>query len=439
MRNIRGNLSFMSLMDLIQWAHNSTRSGTLIISEQGHIKKFYFQDGKIIFVWSECRGERIVDFLRLESAISQQKLDDNISDAKSLGLPFIGYLIAEQIINKEKLEEIITLVAQSALTDALKWESGEFEFIDELPSFVVNGPVKVDSTLLLMKSTQDFDEHHLHKTVDQYNILDEIKFNISEGNIELPPIPDIIQQIHEKIEDPTASIDKIVDCITDQILVSKILRICNSPYYRNVSRVSTLKEAVVLIGLKSLLSIVTVHALSCFSPRNSDEIRKVLRHSLVCGMIARQIARDMGNNYELAFMCGMLHDIGKTVMLDMLYDYMLSAELKAKIIEDHHTEIGCLLAKKWNFSEDIQECIRYHHLPDQATINRSMTEIIYLANQMTLTSDQPGSTGEIFLNMAQSNSYSDVNLKNIDMQKVGVSNLLENSKSMDRDAWDIIG
>jgi HD-like signal output (HDOD) protein len=81
----------------------------------------------------------------------------------------------------------------------------------------------------------------------------------------------------------------VAECITDQILVTKILRICNSPFYRSMGKVSSLREAVVRIGFKSLLSIVTVHALSSFSPRNVDEIRKVLQHCLVCAMIARQM------------------------------------------------------------------------------------------------------------------------------------------------------
>jgi putative nucleotidyltransferase with HDIG domain len=439
MRSIRGHISLMSLMDLIQWASNSTRSGTLAISEQGQQKKFYFQEGKLIFVWSDCRGERIVDFLRLESAISQQDLDNSITDAKYLGLPFIGYLISEKILTAEALQQILAQVAQAALTDALKWESGEFEFIDELPSSVVNGPVKLDSTMLLIESAKAFDETQLEKKVNIERIIDEIRTNITEGNIELPPIPDIIAQIQEKIDDPNASIDKIVDCITDQILVSKILRICNSPYYRNASKVSTLKEAVVLIGLKSLMSIVTVHALSCFSPRNSDEIRVILRHSLVCGMIARQIARDMGVNHEMAFMGGLMHDIGKTVMLDMLYDYMLSPEIKTRVIEDHHTEIGCMLAQKWNFSEEMLECILFHHNPEKAVANQKLVEVIYLANLMTHTSDQPGSAGELFLSMDQFNRCLEENITSIDIEQVNVNSLLKDVDNLDRSAKDILG
>jgi len=439
MRSMRGHLSLVPLMDLIQWAGNNKRSGTLELSDQGNHKKFYFQNGKIIFVWSECKGERIVDFLRLESSMSQQELQDNIEDSKSLGLPFIGYLISEQIISRDKMEGIIRMVAQTAIADALKWQTGEFEFLDDVPSFVLNGPVKLDTTQLLMESAKKFDETGLEKAVDVDHIIEEIRNNIIKGNIELPTIPDIIQKIHEQTENPKASIDEIINCITDQILVSKILKICNSPYYRNASNVSTLKEAVVLIGLKSLQSIVTVHALSSFSPRNADGIRKVLQHSLVCGMLARQVARDMNSNFELAFMCGLLHDIGKTILFDLLHDYMLSPELRAKIIEDYHTEIGSLLAKKWNFSEDIQESIRFHHAPQQATINRSMVEIVHLANIMAHSSDQSGSTEEMFLRMALATQHSNSSISSINIQQDQVNNLLEQVENLELDAWEIVG
>jgi putative nucleotidyltransferase with HDIG domain len=438
LRTLHGHLKFISIMDLIQWAGNSKRSGTLVVSCNGQNKKFYFQDGKVIFVDSGLDNERIIDFLMLETPLNKQEIQDKISVANSLGLPFISYLIADNIFSKEIINKIIRQIAQSAVTDVMKWLSGEFEFIDNLPSTVLNGPIELDSTLLLMESANKFDELLMERTLDTNLVADEIKTNIMTGNINLPVIPDIIQQIQEKIEDPNASIGKIVDCITDQILVAKIFQICNSPYYKKANKISTLKEAVVLIGLKSLLSIVAVHALSSFSPKNSGEVRKVLGHSLVCGMIARQIARDMSGNFELAFICGLMHDIGKTIMLDMLDDYMLSLGLRAKIMEENHTEIGYLLAKKWNFGEDIQECIRYHHSPDKASINRSMVELVYLANTMTHTSDQPGTSGEIFLSMAQCNSYSEQKQRKIEIKQESVDKQIGEMKNMYKDAWDFL-
>ncbi|HIJ88489.1 MAG TPA: HDOD domain-containing protein [Desulfuromonadales bacterium] len=433
---MHGSLTLISLVDLVQWAGNSKRSGTLVLSYDGQDKKLYFQDGKVTFIGSESENERIIDFLLLESTLSQQEIHEKKSVSDTLGLPFIGYLITENIISKEIMEKIILQIARSAVTEVMKWPSGEFEFTDELPGFVLNGPIELDSTLLLMESAVTFDDYRLGNSVDTHLIADELKNNIMNGTIDLPPIPDVIQQIQDRIEDPYASIEKIVDCITDQILVANILRICNSPHYRTTTTIYSIKEAVVHIGLKSLMSIVAVHALSSFSPQNADEVRKVLKHSLACGIISRQIAYDLRGNFEQAFISGLLHDIGKTIMLGMLNDYMLSPELRARVIKDYHTEIGYLLAKKWNFGEDIQECIRYHHSPDNATINRSLVEIVSTADAMAHTSDQPGSQGEIFLSMAQCRDYSDSHVNSVEIHEETAHKQVEKVTNQYKDAWD---
>ena len=107
----------------------------------------------------------------------------------------------------------------------------------------------------------------------------------------------------------------------------------------------------------------------------------VLQHCLVCGMIARQIAQDLRLDHEQAFICGLLHDIGKTVMLDMLHDYTLTEEIREQLIGEYHAEIGYLLARKWNFDEFIQNSIRYHHFPERAGEDAGLVEIVYPVRQ----------------------------------------------------------
>ena len=182
---------------------------------------------------------------------------------------------------------------------------------------------------------------------------------------------------------------------------------------------STLRDAILFIGFKSLVSIVTVHALSSFSPRNVGEIRNVLQHCLVCGMIARQIAHDMRGNYEQAFVCGLLHDIGKTVMLNMLAEYILSDEAREKLIKDHHAEIGYLLARKWNFDEIIQSSIRFHHTPEHAGEYRNLVEMVYLSNIMTYSG-------------CQMDTISGAAISCIDMKQINVAELIERVESLDK-------
>ena len=425
MRKFKGNLSLMPIADLIQWADNSKRSGTLVLNQHGRQKKFYLQDGKIIFFWSDCEGEHFANFLKECSGISQDELDKAFADSELLGLPFIGYLLSEKVFSEDELEDILRNAAEVVLTSALKWDTGVFEFIDDLPKFVLNSPLRLNSIKVLLESVRHFDENRLGNEVDAEMVLNEIREQIQEGNFELPPIPDVMLQIADKIDNPTISMDEIIECITDQILVSKILRICNSPYYGQRGHVSTLKAAVVFIGLKSLMSIITVHAMSSFSPRNSKEIKKVLKHCLVCAMIARQITRDMGGNYELAFICGLLHDIGKTILLDMLGDYMLLPEARDKLIEENHAEVGYLLADKWNFGADIKEVIRYHHAPERAVENVNLAEVISLSNAMADLNSQP-------------EDVMDMTFTSLELSQISVDDLLDQVDRLDYEADQIV-
>jgi len=182
---------------------------------------------------------------------------------------------------------------------------------------------------------------------------------------------------------------------------------------------------VLFIGLKSLMSIVTVHAISSFSPRNDKEIKKVLQHCLVCGMIAREITRDMGGNSEQAFVCGLLHDIGKTVLLDMLSDYMLLPDERERLIDEHHAEVGYLLAEKWNFGSDVKDVIRYHHSPEQSVAHSALAEVINLSNAMADLNHQP-------------EEITDMTFTSLELSQISVDDLLEQVDRLDHEACEIV-
>ena len=165
--------------------------------------------------------------------------------------------------------------------------------------------------------------------------------------------------------------------------------------------------------------------MSSFSPRNEEEIKKVLQHSLVCGMIARQITRDIRGNFELAFICGLLHDIGKTILLDMLCDYKLQPIEKERLIKENHAEVGYLLAKKWNFGDDIKAVIRYHHTPEHATGYFEITEVVSLANTMAHLNAHPIEKIEM-------------SFPNLDLPQASIDDLLEKVVLFDHEADDIL-
>jgi putative nucleotidyltransferase with HDIG domain len=382
MRNIKGKLGVMSIPDLIQWIESSRRSGTLMLSQHTSHKKFYFQNGEMIFVWSDKEGERFWHYIEGETSLSVTELKEKFKDSGKLEIPLLSYILIEKLIDKDRLEFILTVILKTALTDALKWEAGIFEYVDFLPTEVLNGPIKISSSSVLMDSIVKFDETDQINSVNTDHIINEIMEHIRNGITLLPPIPDIMKQIFEKINDPNITVAEVVDKITDQLLIAKILKISNSTYFSRAENINTLHKAITYIGFKSLLSIVTIHSLSSFSPNNVNDIRKILRHSLLCGIIAKELAGYIGENRETAFLCGMLHDIGKTILIDLVGTYNITAEAKSAIIRENHAEIGFLLAKEWGFSDEIQEVIQWHHDPEKANTSDQLVNLIHLADMI---------------------------------------------------------
>lgn len=387
-RSIEGSLSLMPLADLIQWIETSKKSGTLIASHEDCTRRFFFQNGRLIFVWCDREGERLYEAIRDQFGLPMERILDALKQAEQLGISFVGLLSSEEGIPLERLGGLITTLAEKSLTTSLAWRAGHFRFNDFLPAAVLCGPVNIKPMQVLLDSTVQIDEARLTEQSSLDPVLNEVYELIRKGAIDIPPLPTEMQLLMEKINNPSLTIEQIVECLTDPLLVSKILRVCNSSFYSRRGKVDTLRDAVVYMGLKSLMSIITVNALSGFAPHHAEQIEQILHHSMMVGMIAKQLARDMGGNHDQAFVCGLLHDIGWIVMLEMLSKYDLDKEKRDRLMREHHETLGALVAKKWNFTEEIQEVIKYHHNPDKAQGYKTLVQTIYLADLLA-KNEQP--------------------------------------------------
>lgn len=392
-RFIEGSLSLMPITDLIQWIDSSKRSGTLVASNEELTRRFFFQYGSLIFLWGDQEGESLCMELSNGTGLAVEKVLEAIRQSEQLGISFLGFLSSEEGIPIERLTSLMASIAERYLSASFSWKAGHFRFVELIPPTVLCSPIILNPSQMLMESAVQYDETNLDQEASLDPVLDEVFDLIRKGSIEIPPIPTDMQVLMNRISNTDLSVEEIIECIHDPLLVSKILRICNSSYYGHRNKISTLREAVVYMGLKSLVSIVTVHAMSGFSPRNAEQVKVILHHSMMVGMIAKELARNVGANHEQAFICGLLHDIGWIVMLELLAGYDISRERRDKIIREHHCTLGYLVAKKWNFSEDIQEVIRYHHTPDASQEYRNLLEIVNSADQLAKNEITPEELG----------------------------------------------
>ena len=207
----------------------------------------------------------------------------------------------------------------------------------------------------------------------------------------LPTLPPIVSKLNEMVndQDVTASrLGKIIE--KDQVLTAKLLKMVNSSFFGFPQRISTIPNALVLLGFNVIKTLIVTS--SIFEVMQASDV-KLFEHSLGCAAAAGIIARRRGiKNPEEVSTAGLIHDLGKIVMRAEFpeeYDRILAAakerqvsvrEVEHEIIGMGHGEIGGLLASKWNLPESLVLPVKFHHRPEKAGEYRDITAIIHFSD-----------------------------------------------------------
>ena len=152
MASIKGDLSVMPLTDILQWIDLTNKTGTLTISHLGTEKKIYIEKGKIVYVSSNKEGERLGEFILKESKLDATIIKSALIQSQTMKIPFTQRLIELKYFTTEDLTNIIVNYAKCLLRDAISWNEGWFEFIqDIIPVYVIKGPIKLNTSALIFE------------------------------------------------------------------------------------------------------------------------------------------------------------------------------------------------------------------------------------------------------------------------------------------------
>lgn len=217
---------------------------------------------------------------------------------------------------------------------------------------------------------------------------------------DLPTLPHVVSQILEKTRDNDANLGEVVSIIsTDQALVSTLLKLVNSAFYGFSRRITTLKQAITLLGFKSVRNVVVnCGVVGIFRKRtfNNHYRFRLWDHSVCCAVAARILAEMKGYRAkEEAFTAGLLHDIGKVVIdqyapkdsAAIMRRVEAGAEPRAAEIEVlgvDHTEVGAWIAERWHLPKTLCWVIEHHHDPEAPEIpgDRTLLRLIATANAL---------------------------------------------------------
>lgn len=214
----------------------------------------------------------------------------------------------------------------------------------------------------------------------------------------IPTLPTVYATLSDAIEDPRVTTGKLSEIISaDQASAFKILKIANSSFYSFRGNIETISKAIFHLGFSEVRNIVfAISVMNLFSKDKRHPNFSPLdlwAHSIAVGIITRMIGEGIGDKkLENYFLAGILHDIGKIILLEYEYEGYARVlrlvdsekcsmnEAETEIFGFDHTWVGFELAKKWKLPEVIQNTVLYHHLTIPGREKDKLVSSVYLAN-----------------------------------------------------------
>ncbi len=192
----------------------------------------------------------------------------------------------------------------------------------------------------------------------------------------------------------------------DPGLTANVLKLANSAYFGVPSKIGSLNQAVILLGVKRLIQLVVASCVSSIMDKSVAGYDwpsgNLWRHSIAVSIASEALVKGKKRvKTEDVFTPALLHDVGKLV-LGSFVDQELEAihTLAAKgipfvvaenmILGTDHAEIGARILANWNLPAEVINAVRWHHDPDSPDASSMQMDVIYLANILCQTPDTSG-------------------------------------------------
>ncbi|MBA4390200.1 MAG: histidine kinase [Syntrophus sp. (in: bacteria)] len=244
----------------------------------------------------------------------------------------------------------------------------------------------------------------------------------------LPTIPKVLKKLLVVIENPRVSLNEISNFISsDPALTIKVLKMVNSPVYGFPGRISSVNQAVILLGLtvvRGLLLGVSVFELM------QKTMLGLWEHSLGTAIVSRLIAVKKGlKEPDELSVDGLLHDIGKVLLIlqypEEYQKTMNETDINSITIYEServhfnttHASVGAWMAQKWRFPPNLIDIIEYHHKPHLSKRAPLGAAIVHLAD-ILVKARGFGFAGDRFLVSVSPEAWDMLSLSESDLKEI---------------------
>ncbi len=227
---------------------------------------------------------------------------------------------------------------------------------------------------------------------------------------QLPSLPAVVGELIRTLDNESAGIDQLAEGIAkDQSLAARALRVANSPFYGIQHKVSSIHDAIVILGFRAVGSLVMAASVTGYftPPRDVPfNLDHFWRHGIGTALCARALARHAGLDTEAGFSAGLLHDIGVLMLLTTRPEHYAGVlayrdehdchvpEAERAILGFDHAQAGEALTSRWRFPLEIVRAVALHHAPAGHLENylaASLADVVHVANILAHALDLAGS------------------------------------------------
>ncbi len=216
-----------------------------------------------------------------------------------------------------------------------------------------------------------------------------------------PGMPGTAVKLLGLIDDPAMRVSQIEEILRqDPGLTANVLRLANSAYFGIPSKIGSIRQAVILLGLKRLIQMVIAACVSAIMdkpvPGYDLAPGELWRHSIAVSVAAEGLVKELKvEAAEEIFTAALLHDVGKLVLGEFVKDdfkkienavseWVSFEEAETMVLGTNHAEVGAQILTRWSLPVEIVNAVQWHHKPEASDQISTMLDIVHVANFMSI-------------------------------------------------------
>lgn len=256
------------------------------------------------------------------------------------------------------------------------------KLFNEIKSYRISGilfpPLKGD--VLMQKFSKIAETQTSQSRVEDYETL---RVKIITKAESIPPLPAVVQDLLKLTGDSESEVKDIIDKIKmDQGLSSKVLKLVNSPFFGIRKEITSIDRGTVLLGVNTIKNLVMAISTQGFYNRNFAMYNatglQIWLHGFTVARLCEELATMVPHQIdtESIYLAGLMHDIGKSVLVDFLVKEVNSPEEEQELLGVHHMGVAAVVLEKWGVADFIVEAVLKHHELETDIFG----QILYYAN-----------------------------------------------------------